>query len=736
MINNINSPNSYQVSSSGLKQDDIQKTLSKSKQAVSDNFESNSAVKTVGGTKDPDVMRKTLLLLPPLVVVNRFADKLIGGTEEKSILTKVANVGDKISNVLHLDKLVSNETDSKVSNFMKNNRFFKYFSNDFKAIPKTSMAKSQTMAEKYSQELVSNLTELKYNPNFAELFTSGRNGLSQKTLQALEKLGPLKNAVTDDYLVSVMNALEDLAVKSIDDVDKTAITNLQSKIVDFAVKASEGNVSSTKGLADDIAAVLSKFMSNEKYKDVVLSSKDETIKVLSSVSQKASSTLGTDQLIGVVDDIMSKGVDTIKQGSLTSDPVSLSTLQNKLKASSSKLGKTGIGKGLAKGTLKAKDVITFGGGLLSLAFTANAIIQASKAAKEAPKGEKKSTFMHVLSEQYIGMILFQPSINLLYKAGGNKYRGMTEAGRAALKDLIAKTNADETITKEALKVAKIQKDLLIKGVDKDKVATLTGKGLAEVKTAAKTLKNEGAKLKFWEKPLKLMGKILDTGLDKMQKPKFAKLPVLGKVKIPQPTLKGFVGGLGRFALIMFVIQPFIQKPITKLCHKIFGKPETYLKKQEASSSANNAQQPQAVSAQPNAQQPAPAIQNPAEVVNNNVNSETNLIKKWTLSPIDEANNQPQVQVQPQTVPNNGLNPLPAAAISNAQSVSQPLEPKQNEEIPALNLFNKDKKAENSERYIPSITPVQAEDNEAALQAEVNSILKSTDSIIANSKKYL
>lgn len=728
MINNLNSPISYQVSSSGLKQDEIQKKLSVSKQAVSDNFESNSAVKTVGGTKDPDVMRKTLLLLPPLMVVNRLVDKLIGGTEENSLLKKAANVGDKISNVLHLDKIVSEETGSKISNFMKNNRFFKYFSNDFKAIPRTSMAKSQTMTEKYSQELISNLTELKYNPNFAELFSNGRNALSQRTLQALGELGPLKNAVTDDYLVSVMNALEDLAVKSIDDIDKGAISDLQAKIVDFAVKSSEGKISSTKGLADDIASVLSKFMSNEKYKDVVLSSKDETIKVLSSISQKSGSTLGTDQIINVVDDIMSKGVDTIKQGGLTSDPVSLSTLQNKLKASSSKLGKTGIGKGLAKGTLKAKDVITFGGGLLSLAFTANALIQASKAAKEAPKGEKKSTFMHVLSEQYIGMILFQPSINLLYKIGGNKYRGMTEAGRTALKDLITKTNADESLTKEALKIAKIQKDLLIKGVDKDKVAQLTGKGLAEAKTAANSLKNEGAKLKLWEKPLKLMGRILDAGLDKMQKPKFAKLPVLGKVKLPQPTLKGFVGGLGRFALIMFVIQPFIQKPITKLCHKIFGKPETYLKKQETSNSTNE-QQNQNVTEQQTALQPD--IQNS----DNLVNSETNLIKKWTQSPLDNMNTQPQVQVQPQILSNNMTQQNTFTDGSNSQIASQPIE-QSNEEISALNLFNKDKKADNSSRYIPSITPAQVSNKEAELQEQVNSILKSTDSIIANSKKYL
>jgi len=710
MVKNISSINSYQVSN-GINQGEIQDKLVKSKQAVSDNFESNSAVKTVSGTKDPDVMRKTLFLLPPLVIANRAVDSAIGGKGEKSLLSGVAKIGDKISNVLHLDKILSEGKVSKFSSFVKNNRFLKYFTKEYAAVPKTSMAKSQTMAEKYTQELVSNLTDLKFNPQFANLFEKGSELLSPETMKVFEKLGPIKTSVTGDYLVSVLGALEELGSKSLEEADKNALTSLQNKIVDFVMKSSEGKVSSTKGVADDIASVLSRFMTNDKYKDIVLSSNAETQKVLASVSTSAKKAAApvSDQLLNAVDDVIAQGVDTIKQGGITSDPVKLSTLKNKLKAADSKMGSTLFGKGLAKGTLKTKDVLTYGGGLISLAFTANAIIQASKAAKEAPKGEKKSTFMHVLSENYVGLILFQPCINLMYKIGGNKYRGMTTAGREALKDLVAKTNADTTLTKEGLKIAKMQRDLLIKGVDKDKVASMAGKTLDQAKTMAKSLKKEGAKLKFWEKPLKFIGKVLDTGLDKMKKPKFANLPVLGKVKIPQPTLKGFLGGLGRFAIIMFVLQPLIQKPITKLFHKIFGTPKTYLAKKEAEANAAN------------------QATEPMNKVLNTDSGETNLINIWTKdhSPVEEVKPQQSDSNNQNQNKTNGTAVLPSA----------PLESGNGEEIPALNIFNKDKK-QDSKRYIPSIDPVQVEDNEKEIQAKVNAILKSTDSVITKTKKFL
>lgn len=611
MVNAISSSNTPQI----LNQENVQNTLAKSKQVVSDNFESNSAVKTISSTADDGGFAKAAPLVPVLYVVDKFLDGLMAGDTSKNILGKFAKVGDKISDGLHLERFLSEDKINSAKKKIAENRFTKYFTNTYKANPICSMAKSTTFAESMSSKLdeqakkvLSQLTEIKSTPEgLNELLSTG---VSEKTKQFIKDIAPDKS-------------------------------------------------------------------------------------------------FSTKQILDVVDDFAANGTPIAGKD--------FSIVRNKAAAATSKIGNTTLGKLLSKGVVKTKDVATYGGGLLSMFFMASGIYNSIKAAKEAPEGEKKATFMHVLSEQYLGMILFQPSINLLYKAGGNKYRGMSETGRKALTDLITKTNADETLTKEGLKIAKLQRNLLIKGVDEKKVADLAGKGLKEAKTMAKSLKKEGAKLKFWEKPLKFMGTLLSTGLDKMKTPKFANIAGK-KIKIPQPTLKGFVGGFGRFALIMFVIQPIIQKPVTKLFHKIFGEPKAYLAKQEAGNS-------QASTEETN-----------ASVVAAQNNAETNLLKKWTQPAVQEA---PATPVQNIEI-NNGSQPQQIASTpidNNVAADSQPLKPQQNDEIAALNLFNKDKK-QNDSRYIPSIEPVQIQDNSKEIQAEVDAIIKRTDSVIKKTKNYL
>ena len=73
IINNTQDISNYMSANTGITGGNLQGSLAKSRQAVTDNFESNSAVKTVSGNaSDPSVLQKTLLLLPPLVVLNNF----------------------------------------------------------------------------------------------------------------------------------------------------------------------------------------------------------------------------------------------------------------------------------------------------------------------------------------------------------------------------------------------------------------------------------------------------------------------------------------------------------------------------------------------------------------------------------------------------------------------------------------------------------------------------------------
>ena len=474
MTNIINSlENKYKVSNSGINQQNLQGSIEKSKQAVSNNISENSAMQALGGSTDPKTRNATIALVPVLYVADSFVNKAMAGTKGKGLLARIANLGDKISNKLNLDKLISTETKNKFTGFFKNNRFTKYFTNDFKANPIASMAKGTTMAEKYSGELLSALTDAKFDYTSSAVLSGKTGAISEGTKKVLAQLGgSLKKPVTPEFISTVEKGIEELSKRITDPADIQMLQALQSNIEGFKAgvqtapsglfggfkqlfkgiknlglrlvgKTPEKHLSSRQ-ISDDIASVFT--VVKEKYASELMG---PVAKPISKATTDVISAISTEtikptieQMIDAADDLAKNGIDVIKS---TDKSVSITQAGNKLKAATMKTGKTGLGKLFAKGTLKGKDILTYGGGLISLYFMASALVNAVKATKEAPKGEKKSTFMHVLSEQYIGIILFQPSINLLYKVGGNKYRGMTKEGRQALTNLIANTNTNRNL---------------------------------------------------------------------------------------------------------------------------------------------------------------------------------------------------------------------------------------------------------------------------------------------------
>ena len=174
MINSVNSFNTPQI----LNNDNVQEKLEKSKQVVTDNFESNSAVKTLSGAAgESGSMRNSMTLVPLLYILDKIADNRMGGSIEKSSLGKAASMGDKLSDLLHLGNIFSEEKVGRFSKFLKENRFTKYFTNEYKAVPKSALAKSQSLAEKYlrelndqTQKLIPDFAEMKYNPEIMDAF--------------------------------------------------------------------------------------------------------------------------------------------------------------------------------------------------------------------------------------------------------------------------------------------------------------------------------------------------------------------------------------------------------------------------------------------------------------------------------------------------------------------------------------------------------------------------------------
>ena len=573
MVQGVNpNLNNYMVQNTGISQPNVQQALAKSTEAVTDTVESNAIVSSAMG-----IDKNSMLLSIPLIgLIKYINDGLMSGPESKSLVGKIANFGDKVSDKLNLGRF--DGSGKKISNALKNNKYTKYFTDDFKAIPKSSMARTTKMSEKYATALMETLT---------------------------------------------------------------------SKGVD--VSAIQAKLDAGKPVVDDLIKAADDFLLTNPAK-------------------------GKNQISG---------------------------LRNMLKAADSKVGNTALGKTLSKGFLKSKEIAFSTSDFLSknplslmmdffsIALFAGVLIRASNEAKEAPKGEKVATFMHVLSQDYAPLMIMQPATSLAYKLGGNKYRGMTKEGRKAFAELVKNTNANKTLTKEGYKIAKMQQKLLLKGVDEKQVTKMAGETLENATKMFKTLKKQGAKLNPIEKLLKSAGTILDTGLDTLKSP-----TVKGKIG---NKLKGFAGGFGRLVLILFVLQPFLQKPITKLVHKIFGEPKSYLAKQKAAEEAEKAKENQQQDVQ-NPQVVTPQTQIPT--------SNTNLINMYT---------------QPQVAQQQFYNPQQQFVAPKEVSASQP--------IAAAPVSN-------SGRYIPSITVNHVAQDTSAIDAQADAILRSTDALMARAKKCL
>ena len=576
VINGYSNP--YNVTNTGINQQQIDNTINKSKEAVNTTVESNALLSSSMG-----IDKESVLLAAPLTAAILFINNvLFSGNKEKSALGKLANVGDKISETLKLQSK-SKKLAPRVKGVLKN-RFFKFFGDDYKAIHKSSMGKAVKMSEKYAEAL----------------------------FQMLES---------------------------------------KSKSTGFVLSVTKDSP------VDDLLKEANKFLKGHKSKNI--------------------------------------------EG-----------LRNMLEAATSKTGKTNLGKLFAKGGLKFKEIAfstsdflafskksksTLAMDLFSIIYFANVLKEAVKETKEAPKGEKLSTFTHILFADWAPLMVFQPATKLAYNLGGNKYRGMTVEARKKLAEVVKTANADKNITAEALKLANLKKKLLLKGGTAQQADDLAKMALDKADDFVKTFKTN-LDLKWWEKPLKAAGKFLAGALDDIKGG--STLQKIGK------KAKGFGAGAMRFVLILFVLQPLLQKPITKLGHMIFGKPETYLKKKEAEEKKAEEKQTE-TSVTPNSQQGQ----------DSNIQSSTNVLNQYLSNP---ATNVPTANTP---ISNNPAQQNPEATQTPTQDPSA-----------ALNIFKKDK--DDYKGYIPSIEVKTVDSSEQELEKMVDEILKETDGTVKRfQKKY-
>ena len=574
---------------------------------VQTNVSENPTVKASNGMGDPKVMLGALCFWPALLNIVRPINKAISGEYSTSLLGRIGNFGDRIFDKLNLGKIINPERTSRVSNFLSTNRLTKYFTKGYAAKPSLSLVRSLGTQSELAGDAVSVLKEIaEKNPSI--------------------ELSKFFNP----------KMLSDLGITPIAEGAKEAAKNAARdiNIADFS---------------DDLAIGLHKMAEHCKAKGI-----SESFTTGKFLKRHISLTELRNKLISIAPG----------QAKTTFEAAGIPEIKNMM-------ARTPLGRGMAKGSLRTLEGLTNGmaGGPMGVILQAYCFAQAFKEAHEAPKGEKLSTFMHVVVNDLGSYLLMASSKDLVYMAAGNKYRGMTKEGISAFREFIKKVNASD-ISGTALKIAKAQKKLFLKGVSPDKVKAF-GEAVTNnpsiFKSAMKDAMKGAPKLKFWERPLKAVGRVLGMGLDSIKAGPLKKFP----------KLRGVAGGALRFGVVLMVVAPLLLKPFTKLCHMIFGTPKAYLEKEKGGKDKKQVEE------QPK-REPVNAMEMIEEYKRQNAGTETgtttNILNDFLAS-----------------------NPDAGMAATSPLSKSSPIK-----------------------RYIPSSEPTQFDDT--AKQEQIKALLKHADEV--------
>ena len=319
--------------------------------------------------------------------------------------------------------------------------------------------------------------------------------------------------------------------------------------------------------------------------------------------------------------------------------------------------KSSLGSKLSGGLFRSIEAMTNGmvGGKLGVLMQAVFIGQSLKAAVDAPKGEKVSTFMEQLVSMMAYTLTMGVQMRALNSVAGLKFLGMEEKDYKNYHRAVA-------LAKKAAKSGDAKNYYKLKNIIKS------------YETKA------NANLKPWQKPVKWLGQLLSIGRVRETvrplkvKPKnAAQIPftALRNTFAALPHKLKTVGGfVGRTALIMAVISPIFSNWAVKISHKIFGKPTNSILDPVKS-------EPEQTPPVPPAQQ-TPAVTTPGgnlvDILNNKYKNQTNPIQPQnTQSPAQKpspagnlVNQVPKPAASQSIVPStvNGEQPIKRTYIPN------------------------------------------------------------------------
>ncbi len=598
-------------------------------QAIKDAAEDNFIGNRIKAYDEVDQLTQLGLSLPVAVAINAGMDKylkLYDGDYANSLPGRLGNFGDKVSNFV---------TETPVGKFfggVKNRiqPYWKKYVYDKSAIIR-ALDKTPTSPElKFVKNQMNMGTEMAMSSHINNI----ENFLKPITeVKDLDSLGASKVDIgrIENRLKNAANA-EDKAKIMLEEQFKLLKEGVSTEeLNNFKNLTQEAKEALIKDLKVKGFSGLDNFAEFEALKQDAVKNSKRFFEAAEKANPKFFTRI----------DWSDKNDYTKLKGWLTGRKVSTQQSRNILISSAGKaniMHKTALGRQLSKWINLATEGATgrmFNGKVSTIMqafFVAEALLMASK---QESTGDKLKSFAERLIE-LIGFFVFAgPSIKLMHKVGGMRYRGLTpkqvEELKKEIQELNKKTAEGFFTKKKDWKIAK--KDI------KAKYFTKTKNPLVWFARKIGDFIDTGSKETTFRPWSRFKHKDADMCITKLFSKDFKQylknIPHRLKDIACNPKYWGkrMAGYPIRFAIPMMIILPFFNKIAVKIGHTIFGKPKysmldesKYEKEQEeAKVKAEQEAMLTAIAAQQQKEQGQnPAEQKPRDP--NSYTSDTNLIK--------------------------------------------------------------------------------------------------------------
>ena len=263
-------------------------------------------------------------------------------------------------------------------------------------------------------------------------------------------------------------------------------------------------------------------------------------------------------------------------------------LETYAKETNNSIAKTELGQKLQRFALYTTENFTNGtaGGVCSIAMQVMPLAMIASATIQAEPEDRFKTFMEELFTDLGFFMLLGVQVNIINKLAGLKYVGMTGEQIKNFRQF------NNVINTDVAKSGKLSQDLTLVIDDLHKIELKAGTLYKDViKERKNFLKQCRKNNKWYDKPIQWAGSVANWGRDRIRPmTKHAKINEGGNAALNITKeagcavangvstffnygIPGWVGGLARFGVGMFVISPQVSNALALIPHAIFGTPK-------------------------------------------------------------------------------------------------------------------------------------------------------------------